>query len=258
MRWLVLGALAVVGLSSVAQAQESARKWTGCYLGGHLGGAWGQNAWSNHPGDNPVNLILINSDFGSSQTSGWVSGVQLGCDYQIQSPLVLGVQGDFGWAGISGDHSKTDIDQPTLSPNFVTQFISGTTRINKFATMTGRAGYASERALFYFKGGIAWSHNDYDFRVTEASSLGSRSGSFTSDVGRWGWTVGAGLEYALSRSVSAYAEYNYLDFGNRMTSLACTSASINSIPQPCGTIGNALVDLSEQISQVKFGLNVRF
>ena len=46
MRWAIMSALAVVGMASVAQAQEPPRKWTGCYLGGHLGGAWGEDAWS--------------------------------------------------------------------------------------------------------------------------------------------------------------------------------------------------------------------
>lgn len=126
--------------------------------------------------------------------------------------------------------------------------------------MTGRVGYASERALFYLKGGVAWSHNEFDFQVIETSSLlgSSRSGSFNSDADRWGWTVGTGFEYALSNNVTAFAEYNYLAFGSQATSLACTSATINTTPQPCATIANALVDTNQQINQVKLGLNVRF
>src|SRR5262249_10848138 len=36
---------------------------------------------------------------------------------------------------------------------------------------------------------------------------------------RWGWTAGAGVEFAFSPTLSAFAEYDFMDFGNHGTSV---------------------------------------
>ena len=47
----------------------------------------------------------------------------------------------------------------------------------------------------------------YSGSASDGSSLG---GSFS----RWGWVVGAGVEYAVTENFTLKAEYNYLDFGS--------------------------------------------
>src|SRR5262249_8932516 len=75
------------------------------------------------------------------------------------------------------------------------------TRQTWLATVTGRLGYAFDPALFYLKGGAAFTQTEH-FTNTE---IGRR---------HWtGWTVGTGIEVALSRNWSARFEYDYLDFG---------------------------------------------
>ena len=71
--------------------------WTGCYLGGHLGGGWAQKNITD-----PVQLVQ-DGFLGAGATvgvttvgaapSGIVIGGQIGCDYQFASTWVIGVEG---------------------------------------------------------------------------------------------------------------------------------------------------------------------
>ena len=53
--------------------------WTGCYLGGHVGGLWASRDWNDQiPGD-----PLFGTGLGSYNTSGALGGAQVGCNYQV-------------------------------------------------------------------------------------------------------------------------------------------------------------------------------
>jgi outer membrane immunogenic protein len=77
------------------------------------------------------------------------------------------------------------------------------------------------QTLLYFKGGAAWARNDFSDADPAAAPPFSGQASAT----RSGWTIGAGVEYALQRNWSLFAEYNYLDFGRQ--NVALTYNSIN-------------------------------
>ena len=70
--------------------------WTGCYVGGHIGGGWGQKDLTN----------FSESYFGAASpvadTSGWLAGGQIGCNYQFASNWVAGVEIADSWANIRG------------------------------------------------------------------------------------------------------------------------------------------------------------
>ena len=201
---------------------------------------------------------------GSHKVSGPLAGVQLGCDYQVQQHFVVGLQGDFSWANLRGLNSLFDTYNPTLNSR-VNRSFTGNTDIDLMGTITGRVGYSSERALFYVKGGAAWIHDNYSMRYDRASValvnppppivfqdsvIGSASAT------RWGWTVGTGFEYALSKHVSAFVEYDFLDFGTRAVKFSCTaSGNSNACSAPFSAPS---LNINEQMNQVKLGLNVRF
>jgi len=56
-----------------------AYRWTGCYIGGNVGGAWSN---ANYTLDNSV--FVEDFDFNPSSVIG---GVQGGCNYQVQPEL---------------------------------------------------------------------------------------------------------------------------------------------------------------------------
>jgi outer membrane immunogenic protein len=60
--------------------------WTGCYVGGNVGGLWARSDWNDD----------VFGDFGTGTASGAVGGVQVGCNYQTGA-WVFGIQGDYDW-----------------------------------------------------------------------------------------------------------------------------------------------------------------
>lgn len=159
--------------------------WSGISLGGHLGGAWSDASWSD-PFGPTTNAGFENlPGFGDrTQAHGPLGGGQAGMDWQT-GQWVLGVQADAGYATIRGDSTCFS----GLGG------INCKHQVNALATLTGRAGFAWGRSLFYVKGGGAFASTAYNLNGnTNALSLGT--GSTT--VGASGWTAGIGLEYAIT------------------------------------------------------------
>ena len=72
----------------------------------------------------------------------------------------------------------------------------------------GRLGIAVDRALFYATGGAAFA----EFKDTYIGAAGA--GLATPSHTRVGYTVGGGVEYAITTQWSLRAEYRYSDFGS--------------------------------------------
>jgi hypothetical protein len=82
------------------------------------------------------------------------------------------------------------------------------TSIPWLATVTGRIGFtASPAVLLYAKGGGAWVRDNYTLTVVGGTTLATANSTSS------GWTVGGGVEWWFPGNWSAFAEYNYLDFG---------------------------------------------
>lgn len=164
-------ALAGVALAAPAGAADLGRypspyvqpvaafSWTGFYVGANAGYGWGSSAF-NSPG-------------------GFVGGLQAGYNYQFLNNVVIGVETDFDFAGISG----------------------GPYSLDYFGTVRGRLGYAFDRVLLYGTVGFAYGQ-------------GSVEGfGLSSTASQTGWTIGAGAEVGFDRNWSARLEYLYVDLG---------------------------------------------
>jgi outer membrane immunogenic protein len=181
--------------------------WTGCYIGGNAGGAWGKTEQSQIAKvGGPA--IVPNNDFGTSTGSTFIGGVQIGCDYQFAPNWVVGAQGMFDFGNANSSHVV-----PTAFPGFpVGSFISQN-QTKDFFTVTARLGYLfAPRVLGYVKAGGAWARQDHTF-------IGTVPVVFLSEnalgVDRTGWTIGAGLEGMFAPGWSVFGEYNYMDFGSK-------------------------------------------
>jgi outer membrane immunogenic protein len=177
--------------------------WTSCYIGGHVGGGWGDKEWF----DNGVSFAL-------HDVSGWLAGGQIGCDIQTGA-VVFGIEGQAAWADISGG-----------APNILSSAFTSNSRIDSMGTVTGRIGYTWDRMLFYVKGGGAWVY-DTHWQIAVASGTEIERGNKT----RQGWTVGGGLEWSMASNWSARIEYSFMDFGTRRVSLAGLDSSETGIKQ---------------------------
>ena len=74
--------------------------WTGCYIGGNLGGGWADKSFVEGAGSVAVGL----SD-GGHTASGWLGGGQAGCDYQFAGNWVIGVKGMWDAANLTGSNA---------------------------------------------------------------------------------------------------------------------------------------------------------
>jgi outer membrane immunogenic protein len=173
--------------------------WSGCYIGGNVGGAWAH-----------VDQSVVNEeDFvsrSSGRSSSFIAGGQVGCNWQFTSSWVFGVEGDFNWLDLKRSRAFG-------TGNRVGEDLAGsqTTKLRWLTTVRARLGYAWDRSLLYLKGGLAG--GDVTSSVSVVHTDGSVFSGSTSDV-RWGWTVGAGYEYAFTRTISGKLEYLHFDLGN--------------------------------------------
>jgi outer membrane immunogenic protein len=130
--------------------------------------------------------------------SGGLIGGTVGYNWQF-GQVVVGAEGDIDWSGIKGTTT-------VLCPG------GCETRNKWLATVRGRLGYAFDRFLPYFTGGLAVGD------INASLPLPVLPGGSISNAG---WTVGAGLEVGVVSNVSLKAEYLYVDLGNFNCGLNC-------------------------------------
>jgi outer membrane immunogenic protein len=191
--------------------------WSGFYIGSQLGWAWGNGDAEFDNGAPSLNY----------DPNGFVIGGHAGYNYQWGS-LVAGVEGDIEWADVDGgsDSSGAGITS------------SGSIEMNWDASIRARIGGAFQRALLYTTAGAAIGGFDVD-----GGPVGASTSSFSST--EWGWTAGAGVEYAIMPNITTRVEYRYTDFGKVEGSVA---------PAFAGT--DESVDFSTQT--VRAGLSYKF
>jgi outer membrane immunogenic protein len=259
MKEFVCAALGLCGFALPAMAADLAPyynppplapmfSWTGCYLGGTVGGASAQSSvtWAPNPAGFPAfGPPIAARTAGTLTASGVTGGVEAGCNYQYTPWLVLGLEADWEYTGLSATRTGA-VGVPAGPPLPFTQSLSS----RWLSTVRGRAGYSAGTWLFYFTGGVAFANTSYTdsifFPLSGATNAVTQSSTTT------GWTAGGGVEWAVAANWSIKAEYLYVDL------LGATLNSANSIPAafPLATIAHTHGDLRENIGRV--GLNYRF
>ncbi|MGE0563139.1 MAG: outer membrane protein [Pseudolabrys sp.] len=179
--------------------------WTGLYVGLNGGYGWGTSSFSGATGTGDFNV------------NGGLLGGTLGYNWQV-GHAVFGLETDLGWSGMKDSAACGAFTCETKNTWL------GTTR--------GRIGYAWDRFMPYITGGVAYGN-------VKATTLGVGSASDT----RFGWTVGAGVEVAVSGPWTAKLEYLYADLGD-FNCGTCTATPPSN------------VDFTTNI--VRAGLNYRF
>jgi outer membrane immunogenic protein len=209
--------------------------WTGCYIGVHGGGGWGEKRVRG------TGIIVVDGvELARHDIDGGLAGGQIGCDFQTGA-FVFGVEGSGSWADISGD-----------SADLLALGLTTRSRIDALGTFTARLGWAWDRTLLYVKGGGAVADDRH--RATCATLVGACLGTgllvgdtlARADETRWGWLVGAGIEWAFTPSWSIKLEYNYMDFDRERVNFALAGG------------GTAAFDIDQHVHVVKAGLSWRF
>ncbi|WP_280822811.1 outer membrane protein [Pseudaminobacter soli (ex Li et al. 2025)] len=169
----------------VVQEPDAAYDWSGPYLGVQAGYGWGKSGYR-----------VANGAFADPDPDGFIGGAYIGYNKQLDSGLVLGVDADFAFSQIDGAGVFP------LSPIFVSNG-----DVNWNAAVRARIGYRYDRFLPYIAGGIAIAdyHHDLFFGATHEDDF--------RDI-YTGWTIGGGVEYAVTGNLLLRGEYRYSDFGS--------------------------------------------
>ena len=196
-----------------------AYNWTGWYVGGNVGAAWGRAEFNAN-----------NSGTASATNSGFAGGGQIGCDYQFGGGFVIGIRNMFDGTNL---HSSGTFGAPVAG-------YTGSSNMSWFDTLTARLGYAVQpNWLLYGQGGAAWMRSN-QWVINPAGVQVGQIGNNTT-----GWTVGGGTEYMFAPHWSAFLEYNYMNFGT-------SSGTFNVGSTPVS------VNVKRDAQNVLVGINYRF
>jgi outer membrane immunogenic protein len=160
--------------------------WTGFYAGLNAGYGW-------NVGDSRYYDPAFRN---GKRSGGFVGGAQAGYNYQF-GMFVGGLETDLQYAAVGNKGASYGT---TYYPGDSDGF---------FGTIRARAGVAFDRALVYGTGGFAYGdiggNRGYD------TLLGYHSG----DEINWGWTLGGGVEYAITNNFTAKVEGLYVDLDTK-------------------------------------------
>ena len=193
--------------------------WTGFYAGLFAGGAFDSHVRAGQPlkpqspicPTTPLNPKCaynpLGRDWSYHLDSSAIGGGQVGYNYQFTPPfssIVLGVENETGYLSQKGAR-----DDPTGPGNDT----HGRTKLGSwFDVLAGRFGVAANRALFYIKGGVAFTR--VSSKIDDNCIISPCGGATLHESGSKSITTGAvggGLEYALADHWTVKAEYLFID-----------------------------------------------
>jgi high affinity Mn2+ porin len=198
----------------------AAYDWSGFYVGGHLGYAWGSSNWAATGADGNAfgSLNLSRGIDFFSEYGSWNEGVQLGYNTMLGNRMVLGVEADFTFpalqdlSGISTGNAAT----------YAGGNVSYTDTLLASGTIRGRIGYAPGNWLFYGTGGFAWTVDQF----TLAQQSSGRSPQ--AEQLRVGWVAGAGVEFPIYGHWTGKVEYLFTQYSPGMVNLPALGDQIKS------------------------------
>lgn len=181
-------ALAVAGASALLLGTQAsaAEPFNGPYVGV-------QGGWQH---DNNRFTLRGSEGTTSDRQSGssFAYGAQLGYDYKIDNQFVVGAE-----AFLTGDTNKVRSDNTTFDGG-------------RSLGLLARAGVlAGPRTLIYAKGG--WENGRFSYAVDGIGVSTNRDG----------WSLGGGVEQAITDAISARVEYRHTKF-NSFSSSALDNA----------------------------------
>ena len=238
--WLAVAAMTGIASASAADLGYPAKvpqpartptfNWTGCHIGAHAGEGSGHTRMRDPVPNGDIDATMTGQTANTDMAGGFFGG-QVGCDYQLNGNWVAGVEASASGSNITG----TNQDQFNFNWTLRAQ-------TDRFGAVTGRVGWAVDRVLLYGRGGVAFAHNKFEIENANIN-LGQPS------MGRVGWTLGAGVEWAFAPTWSVFLEANHYQFGEKDVRFQ------GNIP----LAGNPPFDVrtKETVDAIKFGVNYR-
>ncbi len=250
---IVVSALLATAPLSAAFAADMALKappapaaaadiWTGAYVGGTLGGIWSNAKWTSVSLTGGAPILPPNS--ASLNGSGIRAGGYIGYNVKFAPLWVAGLEGDLAYARFTKSVSPFPgfpLGRPTDTD---------TLKLGWDASIRGRLGFLiSPTVLLYGTGGVAWQEITTNSTCATGAGFCGAGAPFTSGnvrTDKAGWTLGGGIEAALTNHWFVRAEYRYSDFGH-----------VNNTLPPAPNVGiNSTISVRTNIADV--GLAYKF
>jgi outer membrane immunogenic protein len=206
--------------------------WNGFYIGANIGYGWSKVDSTG------TNLATGDQLSASQDRTGILGGGQIGYNYLVSPSILLGVEGDFDGANLTGSTDEC---------RDATHCSHSDGKTDWLATLRGRAGYVMNDWLIFATGGGAWSHGSSTRTITASPILGAVGQSASVSPTHSGWTAGGGVEYGFARNWSAKLEYLYIQTSGGSDFVYATVPTANSH-----------VDSTSHISTVRLGINYHF
>ncbi|EJF81406.1 Opacity protein and related surface antigens [Candidatus Bartonella washoeensis] len=250
-KWLITASAFAFVSASVAQAADviispqptpvtpviipSTFSWTGFYLGGQIGSFSSKTKMDILSNGK---TIPVDDDF-LPKLSGFMGGLYAGSNVDLGNGLILGIDTDIIWTDKNDtktgkvysieqqhipyikkmlDEAGIKIGEKILQAG--NKRVSSFTFKEKWAGATRvRIGFAAERIMPYVAGGIAYTQlqdiasvsitDKNTGKVIASGNLSDETKTFV------GYTLGAGVDLAMTNNVIIRAEYRYSDFGKK-------------------------------------------
>jgi len=251
-RGLLVGGAALVALASSMAARcaelmpsaphasgtANAFDWSGFYVGGQTGYAWGRSNFTATSVDERARPFSGSLDFyqppdGWGGTGSYFAGLQGGYNFMLPSRLVVGVEADALFPNLVAGTQDIRTVQPRHAIVGEGMLSSGSVR--------GRLGYAFGNWLPYATAGLAWTFDSAAWtRFDDADAVIAVEQKL---LWRVGWTVGAGVEFPFAPNWTARAEYLRTQYDGHAVTFPGVAEHVD------------LASLST--SQVRLGLNYR-
>ncbi len=245
--------------------------WTGFYVGINGGFALGNSSVAFAPkdpaalagtcggGGAPKGQCITSVDF---RRDGAVAGGQFGYNWQVNSQWLIGAEADYQWSNLDGSASSSF----RLGNVGATNTVASQT-VDSFGTVRARAGVLlAPPLLLYGTGGFAFGQVHENLRVPAVTTnfLSAGGFSYACTIGTacfagsrsqtlFGWSAGAGAEYAITTNLIFRAELLYVHLSAPTATATATGV----------TAGTAPASIAAGFSPVYFavmraGLNYRF
>ena len=278
--------------------------WTGFYFGGNVGlGASRKDLTSTSAGTGtsaiavltPITAFIANANAAAvpasfnTRASGFLGGAQIGYNWQMAGPWVVGVEADFQGTDIRGSDNRQGAATAFVLPNLIpglplfplstSSQATAQQKLDWLGTVRARLGFTTwdNRMLVYATGGLAYGK-------VEASESYSLQGCFiiacapnaalaglgliagptgatgSASTTRVGWTAGAGMEWMINPQWSVKTEYLHYDLGTETFALSPSTFTILPVIPALNlrAIVNTTSSVRTEGDIIRIGVNYKF
>lgn len=211
--------------------------WTGFYLGGQIGNFSSKTRSSYLKDDNAMRWLPVNKE-DLPKPSGFMGGIYAGSNIDISDGFIIGIDTDIMWINKKdtkdiGTPQENKVEKATQSsekamraknslddvpPATSSGVVSHTLKQKLTGATRVRFGFYGDRFMPYVAGGVAYTQLRSTFSKrsnVENKAVGLLDWLHDEKKTMIGYTLGGGVDFAMTDNVVMRAEYRYSDFGKK-------------------------------------------